>query len=150
MVLMFETLLRHLMAPAPTRLPTPDARLALAALLVRIARADADYSVTEVARIDRILLKHHGLSPTETIALRQQAEALEAEAPDTVRFTRALKEAVAHDDRASLLEAMWEVALADGTRDEAEDSLLRLLANLLGITDRDSAIARQRVENKLK
>ena len=39
---------------------------------------------------------------------------LEAEAPDTVRFTRALKEAVAHEDRAALIEALWAVALADG------------------------------------
>ena len=44
------------------------------------------------------------------------------------------------------MEALWEVALADGERDEEEDSLLRLLANLLGVSDRDSALARQRVE----
>jgi uncharacterized tellurite resistance protein B-like protein len=46
--------------------------------------------------------------------LRAEAEALEAEAPDTVRFTRALKEAVALEDRADLMVALWSVALADG------------------------------------
>jgi uncharacterized tellurite resistance protein B-like protein len=145
---MFQSLLRALGAPAPTRLPDPDARLALAALLVRIARSDGDYAVEEAARIDRILLKRHGLSAAEAVALRHSAEALEAEAPDTVRFTRALKDAVALEDRIALIEAMWQVVLVDGHRDAAEDALIRLVANLLGITDKDSAIARQRVENK--
>jgi uncharacterized tellurite resistance protein B-like protein len=77
--------------------------------------------------------------------LRREAEGLEAEAPDTVRFTRALKDAVAHDDRMSLLEAMWAVALADGAREDDEESLMRLVASLLGMTDVESALARQRV-----
>ena len=37
------------------------------------------------------------------------------------------------------------VVLADGTRDEAEDALLRMVAPMLGISDVDSAMARQRV-----
>jgi uncharacterized tellurite resistance protein B-like protein len=45
-----------------------------------------------------------------------------------------------------ILTALWDVALSDGARDAEEDTLIRLVANLLGVTDRDSAIARQRVE----
>ena len=40
---MFDKLLRGLMAPEPDPLPEQDARLALGALLVRIARSDGDY-----------------------------------------------------------------------------------------------------------
>jgi uncharacterized tellurite resistance protein B-like protein len=141
---MFDALLRLLSAPAPARLPQPDADLALAALLVRVARSDGDYAVAEIARIDKVLAKRHGLDAAGAAALRAQAEALEAEAPDTVRFTRALKEGVALEDRADVVEALWSVALADATRDEAEDQLLRLVANLLGLSDKDSALARQR------
>lgn len=145
---MFADLLRRLAAPEPeTRLPEPDARLALAALLVRVARSDGDYAQVESDRIDRILARRHGLSPFEAAKLRGEAEALEADAPDTVRFTRAIKDGVALEDRVSVLEAMWAVVLADGDRDEEEDGLLRLVANLLGINDRDSALARRRVED---
>lgn len=143
---MFNDLLRSLLAPGPTRLPDPDARLALAALLVRVARSDGDYAEAEIDRIDRILAKRHGLSPFEAADLRHRAEALEKEAPDTVRFTRALKDAVPYEDRIGVLEAMWSVVLADGIRDEEEDSLLRLVANLLGVNDMDSNLARLRVE----
>ena len=143
---MFGDLLRQLLAPAPHRLPEPDARLALAALLVRVARSDGLYAAEEVERIDRVLVHRHGLDPFAAAKLRSDAEALEAEAPDTVRFTRALKDAVALEDRAELMVALWSVALADGLREAQEDRLMRLVANLLGLTDVDSALARQKAE----
>ncbi len=141
---MFDALIRRLTAPTPDRLPEPDADLALAALLVRLARADGNYSAVEVARIDKVLSARHGLSATDAAALRAQAEVLEQEAPDTVRFTRALKDATALEDRESVVQAMWSVALADDSRDAAEDQLMRLVVNLLGLTDQQSALARQR------
>ena len=42
------------------------------------------------------------------------------------------------------MRALWQVVLADGARDAEEDALMRLLASLLGVNDRDSALARQR------
>ncbi len=145
---MFADLIRRLTTPEPERLPDPDARLALTALLVRVARSDGDYATSEVDRIDRILAHRYGLSPFESAHLRTSAEKLEAEAPDTVRFTRAIKDAVPYEDRTAVIEALWAVVLADGVRDDDEDSLIRLVANLLGINDRDSALARQSVEAK--
>lgn len=126
-------------------MPAPEASLAMAALLVRLARTDGSYDAQEVASIDRALVETFGLSPDAASALRLQAEALEAEAPDTVRFTRALKDAVPHDHRIDLVEAMWRVVLSDGTRDDDEESMMRLVSNLLGVSDVDSALARQRV-----
>jgi uncharacterized tellurite resistance protein B-like protein len=146
---MLRSLLARLVAPTPEPLSAPDAELAFAALLVRIARADDHYDESEKIRIDRVMAARQGLTMAEAAALRQEAEEVEAEAPDTVRFTRALKDMIAYEDRTSIVEAMWEVALADGTREAAEDALIRLAANLLGVNDRDSALARQRVEADL-
>ncbi|MFU8882016.1 MAG: TerB family tellurite resistance protein [Rhodobacterales bacterium] len=144
---MFADLLKRLTQPAAnTPLPDTDARLALGALLVRIARADGDYAPQEVHRIDRILMSRYGLSPHAVIVLRKEAEVLESEAPDTVRFTRAIKEAVPYEDRVAVIEALWQVALADGARDEAEDALVRMVSSMLGVTDQDSALARQRMQ----
>ncbi|TNF63555.1 MAG: TerB family tellurite resistance protein [Rhodobacteraceae bacterium] len=141
---MFGDLLRRLAAPSPAPLADVDARLALSALLVRIARADGDYAASEAARIDAILARRYGLGPTAAAALRAEAEALEAQAPDTVRFTRAIKDAVAYEERVSVIEALWTVVLADGAREAEEDALMRLAAGLLGVSDVDSALARQR------
>ncbi|MEX5727005.1 putative tellurite resistance protein B-like protein [Rhodovulum iodosum] len=143
---MFADFLSRLTAPDPALLPDPDARLALGALLVRIAHSDGEYAHEEAERIERILAARYGLSPFEATDLRRRSEALEGEAPDTVRFTRAIKDAVAYEEREGVVEALWDVVLADGIRDEEEDGLLRLVAKLLGVNDRDSALARQRVE----
>ncbi|ALG91961.1 hypothetical protein JT55_18570 [Rhodovulum sp. NI22] len=143
---MFADFLSRLIQPQPAPLAGADARFALAALLVRVAKSDGDYAEDEVARIDRILATRYGLSPFEAVALRRDAEVLESEAPDTVRFTRAIKDAVAYEEREAVIEALWDVVLADGVRDHEEDALLRLVANLLGVNDRDSNLARQRVE----
>ena len=143
---MFDALLRKLTAPDPDPLEDGDARLAMAALLVRLARADGEYARDEIARIDKLLAARYGLGPFEVAKLRSEAEALETEAPDTVRFTRAIKDAVPYEERVGVIENLWEIALADGTRDHEEDALMRLVAPMLGVNDRDSALARQRVE----
>ncbi|SMX43292.1 TerB family tellurite resistance protein [Maliponia aquimaris] len=142
---MFADFLKRLTAPDPAPLADGDARLALTALLVRVARSDGHFDEEERRRIDRIVTARYGLSPFEAARLRGEAETLEEEAPDTVRFTRAIKDAVPYEDRIAVIEALWQVVLADGVRDAEEDALLRLVSNLLGVNDRDSALARQRV-----
>lgn len=143
---MIGDLLNRLLSPAPAILPDEDARLALTALLVRLARADESYEDKERDRIDRILRTRFNLDGGAVQILREQGEALEAEAPDTVRFTRAIKAAVPLEQRTGVVEALWQVALSDGERDAEEDALIRMAANLLGVNDMDSAKARQRAE----
>ena len=143
---MFADFLRRLTAPAPDRMPDADARLALGALLVRLARADGHYDPVEKQRIEAILCRRYSL--TDATDLRLQCEALEAEAPDTVRFTRAIKDAVDYDDRLAVIDAMWQIVLADGERDAAEDSILRMVAPMLGVTDQDSNAARRRIADR--
>lgn len=145
---MFADFLKRLTDPQPEQLHDDDARLALTALLVRVARADGVYDAAEAQRIDRITAARYALSPEAAQDLRAQAEELESQAPDTVRFTRAIKDAVPYDHRIAVIEALWLVVLADHDRDAREDALLRLVSNLLGISDVDSAMARQRVEDK--
>lgn len=145
---MFGDFIRRLTQPEPATLPDADARLALTALLVRVARTDGHYATSEKTNIDRIVGARYGLDSVAAQDLRAQAETLESEAPDTVRFTRAIKDAVDYENRLGVIEAMWSVVLADGVRDDHEDALLRLVSNLLGISDRDSARARQRIEAK--
>ena len=142
---MFRNILSRLLDPAPPApLTAEDAEVAIAALLVRIARADDRYGETEKRRIDQVLARRRGLDPASAAERRAAAEMIEAEAPDTVRFTRTIKDRVELADRHDIIAALWEVAYADGKRSADEESLVRLVAGLLGINDRDSALARQR------
>ncbi len=141
---MLADLIRRLRAePTSDPLSSEDSRLALAALMVRLARTDGDYSGTERSRIDHVLRERYGLDAAGAAALRAEAEAAEAAAPDTVRFTRLIKEAVPYEERAAVVEALWHVALSGGIHAD-EHGFLRLVANLVGVSDVDSGRARQR------
>lgn len=142
---MLADLLRRLAGPPSSQQLAPeDCRLALAALMVRLARADNHYSGPEKRRIDLLLAERYGLASEAVRALRAEAEAAEAAAPDTVRFTRLIKEAVPYEERLAVVEALWRVAATEGVNAD-ERSFLRLVANLIGVTDQDSGLARQRV-----
>ncbi|WP_347139064.1 TerB family tellurite resistance protein [Paracoccus sp. SSK6] len=144
---MFRNLLNRLFSEDryPKPLATEDAEIAVAALLVRVARADDHYNAAEKARIDQVLAQLHGLGMADAAERRSAAEMIEAEAPDTVRFTRLIKDRVSLEDRTAIIGAMWEISLADNHRAANEETAIRLVAGLLGVTDRDSALQRQRV-----
>lgn len=144
---MFRNLLSRLFGDDTLASPlsTQDAEVAIASLLVRLARADDHYGRLEQTRIDMVLARRRGIDMSEAAARRAAAEMIEAEAPDTVRFTRTIKDRIVLDDRIGIVSALWEVAYADGRRTAAEESFVRLVAGLLGITDVDSGLARQKI-----
>ncbi|QDC10573.1 TerB family tellurite resistance protein [Oceanicola sp. D3] len=144
---MFGDFIRRLTGETDTTPSDVNPQVAFPALLVRVARADGDYADSEKAMIRGITQRWIGGSPFEAAEMVRQAEELEAGAADTVRFTRAIKDAVAYEARRGVIKDIWRVVLADGRRDKEEDALMRLIANLLGVNDRDSNLARKSVED---
>ncbi|MFK7868545.1 MAG: TerB family tellurite resistance protein [Roseobacter sp.] len=140
---MLHKLFPRLAKTAPP-LPQPNAQLALGALLVRIALADRDYQVTEVSQIDKVLAATFNLKPLEAAKLRAASEALERHAPGTPEFATLLRSEVPYEDRVRLADAMWSIALADGTKDASEEELLLATEAALGLSDEDIAAVRER------
>ena len=134
---------------APETLDETDAQVAVAAILVEAARADGHYEVSERNTIDRVLTRRFGIGERAAAEARPEGEALQAEASDIVRFTRAIKATVPHDERVGVVEALWEVIYADGMREAHESALMRRLAGLLYVEDREIGLARQRVAERL-
>ncbi|MEM7743546.1 MAG: TerB family tellurite resistance protein [Pseudomonadota bacterium] len=124
---------------------TDAARVALGALLVEAAKADGVYLDAERTTIVQVLASRYELSAAEAEALCIKAEQAQSEAVDLVRFTRAIKDAVPFEDRVGVVEALWQVIYADEDRDHRESALVRKLAGLLYVPDREAGLARQRV-----
>ncbi len=142
---MLNAFLQKLTARPDIPIEAGDCRQALTVMLVRIARADQDYATAERQRILTILKSRYDLDEPAAEALLVEAEVIEADALDIVQFTRVLKDRVPYAEREEILEAFWRVVLADDHRDDEEVRLLRLAAKLLGISDRNSGLVRQRV-----
>jgi uncharacterized tellurite resistance protein B-like protein len=126
-------------------LETDDARMAITALMIRVARSDYDFTNDEFNNIIYLVKKRFDLTDEAANELISEAKLLEEQAPDTVRFTRSIKTAIAFEKRSALVEDLWSIALIDDYRDANEDALIRTVVGLLGVSDKDSALARQRV-----
>jgi len=124
-------------------------RICVAALLVEAARMDDCFDDAERQAIQRILGERYGLSPWETAELLGAAERTVDQSAQLFRFTDAVVQRVPVEDRVRILEMLWEVAYADGVLNPEEDQLLRRIAGLIHVSDRDRALARQRVLQRL-
>ena len=141
---MNEWMRRLLAAPGAGARRPHDERVAMAALLVLAAKADQSYADAEAVVVGQALKARYRLSDAEAAALRAQGEAAEEAAMDHYQFTKAIKEAVPHEAREGVAEALWRVILADSSRDPHEDALMRQLIDRLGLSPLESAQARQR------
>ena len=79
----------------------------------------------------------------------EAATAEEAETLDLHRWAQSIKNAYSEEERIALIEKMWEVVYADGVLDDYEANLLRRVAGLIYVPDRQSGEARQRVMSRL-
>lgn len=131
---------------APTYALAPgDLHLAVAALLVEAARMDQDFGAEERAMIARVLSERFDLSQGEVESLIGRAS---DEMQDNVQYfpyTHHINTMMSADEKVEVIEMLWRVAYADGRLDPYEDRLIRQVAGLIYVEDRDRMAARKRV-----
>lgn len=143
---------RRLGAPGPREVhfSDDDTRLAVAALLVHLMAIDGAIRDSERAVLRSMLTKKFGLSGGDLDLLIDDAVAAENEAVDLYRFTSVVKRHLGEEERIRLIEALWEIAFADGASHEFEENLVWRVSELLGVSARDRIARRLSVaENKL-
>ena len=121
---------------------------AIAAILVRAAKTDNEYTESEKKLIDHLLANNLNISQEDARILRLHGQELEMEINDNVQLTRIIKQDIPYEDRHQLIEQLWSIVLDDNNRTPEENKLMRVLTHLLGISDVNSAKARSKVLNK--
>ena len=121
---------------------------AIAAILVRAAKTDNEYTESEKKLIDYLLANNLNISQEDARLLRLQGQELEMEINDNVQLTRIIKQDIPYEDRHQLIEQLWSIVLDDNNRTPEENKLMRVLTHLLGISDVNSAKARSKILNK--
>lgn len=121
-----------------------EPQLAACALLVETATMDGDFDDDERATIEGLLARRFALAPDECAALVAEAERAVAESPQLFRFTNAVKTHFDEAERIALIDMLWDVAHADGAVCAYEENLLRRVAGLIYVSDRDRGAARRR------
>ena len=127
-----------------------DFQVLFASLLVRAARIDNEYLISEKSQIDEIIENKFLVSKEKAKEIRISGEELESKTVDTVQITREIKKDIPFEYRIALAEDLWSIILADTKRTDDENSFMRTCIQLIGVNDVDSAKARQAVLNRIK
>jgi len=124
--------------------------LALTAIFIRIAKLDGTFDINEREKIKELIIKRFEFNDENTENVLNMAARLEGQSNDNVQFIKVIKESIAYEERFNLLKDSWILVMADGRRTYEEDGFMRLFCSLLGLSDKDSALARQSILKEQK
>jgi uncharacterized tellurite resistance protein B-like protein len=147
---MFDGLLRFLTGGDDGRRSgeQDDATFALAVLLIEVARSDDRVEVRERVIIERALARRFGLERDEVTRLMKAAEEGAIKAVDLHRFTQTVVREFSEEERIGIIEMLWEVAYSDGILTGDEDALIRRVAGLIYVADRERGEAKRRITQR--
>ncbi|MEM6460826.1 MAG: TerB family tellurite resistance protein [Pseudomonadota bacterium] len=126
-----------------------DPRVAAAALFFHVIDADGVAEPSEREKLRNLLEQEYSLDKNELKKLMDAGKQAEDESVDFYSFTSVLKRTLDAEQRVSFIELMWEMVYADGVRHELEDNIVWRVAELLGVSDRDRVLMRQRVAERV-
>lgn len=106
-------------------------RMATAALLLEVARADDDITEEERVAIRRVMENRYAVSPEQARELADAAERQASDVTSLYPFTRLITSECSIGDRIRIVRMLWEITRADGYIDKHEEYLVRKVADLL-------------------
>jgi uncharacterized tellurite resistance protein B-like protein len=127
----------------------PHHAIAAAVLMVEAAQLDDHYGDDERNAILAILERHFSLDQGTARELLGLGEAQQEDAVQLYTFTRRIKQEIEQEEHVEIIEMLWEVAYADGVLHAYEEQLVRRVAGLIYVSDRDRGDARKRVLARL-
>jgi len=110
---------------------------------------DGHFDPEERDAIRSALEDGFGLQPAVVDELIVDGERAAERSTQLIGFTRVIKDRLELEERVKLIEMLWEVAYADGEVHHYESNLVRRIAGLLYVPDRDSGAARKRIAERL-
>ena len=127
-----------------------DAAFALAILLIEVARSDDRREAREQSIIERALAQRFDLYRGEVTRLMNAAEEGAINATDLHHFTQTVVRNFNEEERIGVIEMLWDVAYSDSVLTGDEDGLIRRVAGLIYVSDRDRGEAKRRVTERLQ
>ena len=125
-------------------------RLAGAALLIEMTRADHDVKGIERHAVAHAVQQAFDLDSSETEELLALAEKEADQATSLYEFTRLINRHFDPAQKEHFVELLWHVALADGEIDKYEEHLVRKVADLIHVRHQSYIRAKHHAIAQLK
>jgi uncharacterized tellurite resistance protein B-like protein len=110
-----------------------DLRLATAALLFEVVRADGDVRDEERMVMRSAVQSAFALPAGELDGLISRAENASVSSASLYEFTQRVDQELDAEQKRRVVELLWVVAFADGAKDALEEHIIRRIASLLHV-----------------
>ncbi len=121
-------------------------KLATAALLIEIVRADSDVKDEEYQAVTEALRNTFKLPIEETAELIKLAEGDVNEATSLHQFTYLINKEFPIEKKKRIIELLWQVVFSDDEMEKHEEYLVRKIAGLLHVSHKDFIDAKVKVK----
>ena len=128
---------------------TDPVKLASAALLARAAWLDGKLDTAEEVALNRLMVERFSINETEAKEIIAEATEDVDNGNDIYKYTKVVRNSFDNSERVALMEMLWQLVYSDGELHDFEATLMRRLAGLLYVDDRESGVARKRALEKL-
>jgi uncharacterized tellurite resistance protein B-like protein len=109
-------------------------RVATAALMIDVARADDVFDESEFDRVLQLVEKHFQLTPEQAAELVNQASDEAEDLVSVYEFTEILHKHLDEGEKARIVGLRWQIAYAEGRLDKYEDALVLKISDLLYVS----------------
>lgn len=137
---------QHLALPSFETPTENHIQLATTALFMEMMTMDEVCQDEEHATILSLVQKCFSLSPEQAKELITAAEIKRKQAVDYFEFTSLINKQCTLEQKIQFVQALWQIAYADGELDAHEEYLVRKLADLLYVPHNDFIKAKLRVK----
>jgi len=112
-------------------------KLATAALLIEVTRADSDIKDSEKKMVATAVRKTFSLDAGETATLIEMAEQEVNESVSFYQFTELINKGFSYEEKRHIVELLWRVVFVDEEMEKHEEHLVRRIAGLLHVEHKD-------------
>lgn len=124
-------------------------KVATAALLVEIAKADGDFSGDERKRIIDLMKKDYDLDDecvNELLALSEQKV---KDSVSIYEFSSVINESFTQQEKLDLIKNLWWIIYEDGKLDSHEDRLIKIIGSTMNLEHKDVINAKLFVKREM-
>jgi len=125
-------------------------QIATAALFVKMAKTDGDFSNEERERVIHTMQNAFNLDEDCVQELIELSEKKLEESTSVYEFTSIINDHFNRDEKLELLEDLWKIIYVDDKLDKYEDRLVKVIGGLINVDHKDIIQAKLLVKEQLK
>ena len=152
MVFQLKKIYEQFIQPASGKtdeLPEHAIRVATAALLIEMTKADGKVSEDERKAVMQTIQSQFNLTDDETKSLKELAKEKISNATGYYEFTSLINKGLSYKQKIEIIEHLWGIALIDKHLDKHEEYAVRKIADLIYVEHKDFIEAKLKIKKKL-